>query len=283
MGVGMDVGSMSALKPPSPSLDLLFLEITGKCQLACVHCYADSGPLRTHGTMTLADWDRVIAEAADIGVPKVQFTGGEPTTHPDLPSLVRRALSRRLEVEVYTNLVQVTPEIWEVFSLSGVRIGTSYYSDARDQHKAITGRRHSHGSTTAAITTAIERGIPIRVGLIDVNGAQRVQEATTMLTDLGVRDIYVDRVRHLGRARTRREPDITQLCGTCAGNLLAIQCDGTVTPCPISRWMTVGSIRHEGLRTILAGRKLRESRTRIRKSYGPHSPQELVNARCAPP
>jgi MoaA/NifB/PqqE/SkfB family radical SAM enzyme len=238
--------------------------------------------------MTHADWDRVIGEAADIGVPRVQFTGGEPTIHPDLPSLVRRALSRCLEVEVYTNLARVTPEMWEVFSLSGVRIGTSYYSDARDKHQVITGRRGSHEATTSAITTAVERGIPIRVGLIDINNGQRVREAAAMLTDLGVRDIYVDRVRHLGRARVRREPDITQLCGSCAGNLLAVLPDGTVSPCPISRWMTIGNIRHERLLKILAGHKLRESRTRIRKACGvatggPYSSQQPSNSRCAPP
>ncbi|MBA2309466.1 MAG: hypothetical protein H0W01_09270 [Pseudonocardiales bacterium] len=32
-------------------LRFLWLEITGKCQLACEHCYADSsGPTRTHGS-----------------------------------------------------------------------------------------------------------------------------------------------------------------------------------------------------------------------------------------
>ena len=37
------------------SLSFMWLELTGKCQLACGHCYADSGPAGTHGTMTAAD------------------------------------------------------------------------------------------------------------------------------------------------------------------------------------------------------------------------------------
>ncbi|MGC0327077.1 MoaA/NifB/PqqE/SkfB family radical SAM enzyme [Streptomyces sp. SAI-170] len=64
--------------------ELLELEITGKCQLACPSlCYAKAGPTVGHGSMTTDDWKRLISEAAYIGVKKVQFIGGEPTMHPD--------------------------------------------------------------------------------------------------------------------------------------------------------------------------------------------------------
>ena len=50
----------SPLKTPDPDtsvppLRFLWLEITGKCQLECTHCYADSGPKGTHGTMATRD------------------------------------------------------------------------------------------------------------------------------------------------------------------------------------------------------------------------------------
>ena len=82
----------------------LWLEITGKCQLECVHCYAGSSPRGTHGEMVFDDWKRVISEAADAGVQHVQFIGGEPTLHPHLDELVDHALGARLRVEVgYSN------------------------------------------------------------------------------------------------------------------------------------------------------------------------------------
>lgn len=45
-------------------LSFVWLELTGKCQLQCRHCYSDSGPRETHGTMTRTDWMRIIDEAA---------------------------------------------------------------------------------------------------------------------------------------------------------------------------------------------------------------------------
>ncbi|MGH7883662.1 MAG: radical SAM protein, partial [Candidatus Dormibacteraceae bacterium] len=121
-------------------LSFLWLEITGKCQLECVHCYAESGPHGSHGRMESEDWMRVIDQAAELGAAAVQFIGGEPTLHPALPLLVRHALDRQLRVEIFSNLVRVKPELWELFQLPQVQLATSYYSAAAEQHNAITKR-----------------------------------------------------------------------------------------------------------------------------------------------
>ncbi|MFE5847914.1 radical SAM protein [Streptomyces niveus] len=58
-------------------LRFLALEITGRCQLTCSsHCYAEAGPTRGHGSMTLADWLKIIDEAAALGTETVQLIGG---------------------------------------------------------------------------------------------------------------------------------------------------------------------------------------------------------------
>ncbi|MEV6978105.1 radical SAM protein [Kitasatospora sp. NPDC093806] len=69
------------------------LEITGKCQLECSHCFAESGPTGTHGVMTMPDWREVIDQAADLGIRTVQLIGGEPTAYPGWADLVDHALN----------------------------------------------------------------------------------------------------------------------------------------------------------------------------------------------
>ncbi len=134
-------------------LSFMWLEITGKCQLECTHCYADSRPQGTHGTIDLADWQRVISEAAELGVARIQFIGGEPTLHPGLAALVRQALDSRIEVEVLSNLVSVPGRLRSVFELPGVRLATSYSSPDADEHDTITGRT-SHDKTLANVRQA---------------------------------------------------------------------------------------------------------------------------------
>ncbi|WP_242614264.1 radical SAM/SPASM domain-containing protein [Actinomadura roseirufa] len=230
---------------------MLWLELTTRCQLACTHCYNSSGPTGDHGAMTAADWRRVIGEAADLGVRLVQFIGGEPTLHPDLADLITHARAVDVEVEVYSNLVHVPGELWAVLDRPGVRLATSFYSDDRGEHERITGR-DTHRQTCANITRALEMGIPLRAGLVHVLAGQRTAQAHAMLTRMGVRRIGADHARPFGRGGGDAEEHQTGgLCGRCGNGCAAVLPTGTVTPCPMSRWMDCGNVLTEPLKAAL--------------------------------
>jgi MoaA/NifB/PqqE/SkfB family radical SAM enzyme len=230
----------------------IWLELTGKCQLSCMHCYSASGPAGSHGTMVDEDWKRVIDEAAGMGVRLVQFIGGEPTLQPALPLLVRHAVARGVAVEVYTNLVRVPDALWAVFEMDGVSLATSYYSAMAEVHDRITGRR-SHARTRAGIAEAVRRGIPIRVGVVETMPGQGIEEACGDVRALGVTDVRVDRLREVGRGVREAGPGVDQLCGQCASGRLAVSPDGHVWPCVFSRWLVVGNARSSSLVEINAG------------------------------
>lgn len=196
-------------------VSFLWLEITGRCQLSCSHCYADSGPIGTHGAMTTEDWRRVIDQAAALGVNMVQFIGGEPTLHPDLPVLIDHSLTAGVRVEVFSNLVHVPPSLWETFGRPGVGLACSYYSDRPRQHARITGTAGSHARTRANIVEAVRRSIPLRVGVVDVGDGQRVEQAITELRALGVSEVGYDRLRQVRprypRPEARRGPALRTL------------------------------------------------------------------------
>lgn len=61
---------------PGLNVSFLWLELTGRCGLACAQCYAGSSPSGSHGVMTGAGWRSVITQAAGMGVPMAQFVGG---------------------------------------------------------------------------------------------------------------------------------------------------------------------------------------------------------------
>jgi len=88
----------------------LWLEITPKCNLGCVHCYADSHPNRPlRESLQFEDWCSIIDEAAQMGCNRLQFIGGEPTLHPDLATLIKYSKKCGIpNLEVYTNGTAVT-------------------------------------------------------------------------------------------------------------------------------------------------------------------------------
>ena len=206
----------------------VWMELTGRCPLLCDHCYASSGPKGTDGMMLPEDWLRVIDDVAQLGGRMVQFIGGEPTLHRSLPVFVNHALAAGLEVEVVSNLVHVSPQLWEVFAQPGVRLATSYYSDRAAEHEAITKGRNSYARTKANIIEALRRSIPLRVGLINVQDGQRVEQARVELEALGVTDIGFDWLRQVGRGVRDQQASVEQLCGRCADGVVAVSPDGSV-------------------------------------------------------
>ncbi|MET3986293.1 radical SAM protein [Streptomyces sp. PvR034] len=243
---------------PAAGIDFLELEITRRCQLTCgLHCYAEAGPTKGHGSMTVSDWESVITEAAAIGVSRVQLIGGEPTLHPDFAELVEYALAEGLQVQVYSNLYQVQVAHWPLFERPGVSLATSYYADTHEGHDEVTGRTGSHTKTRANIIEALRRGIRVQVGIVDVVDGQRVDEARQELLALGVKAINVDRVRGVGNA-ARVSPSASELCGRCARGRAAIMPDGAVTPCVLARFLSAGDTREHGLATVLNSSKWAE-------------------------
>jgi len=250
-------------------LSFVWLEITGRCQLSCLHCYAESGPAGDHGVMGRADWRRVIDQAAGLGVSMVQFIGGEPTLHPDLPDLIAHARAAGLEVEVFSNLVHVSDRLWATFVDERVSLACSYYSDDPAQHASITGQARSHARTRTNIIEALRRSIPVRVGVIDLSDGQHVDQALAELQRLGVTSIGRDRLRQVGRGIRDRAASTDQLCGHCADGVLAVSPDGAVWPCVFSRWLPVGNVLDSPLPQILASRELARVRGELRAAIRP--------------
>ncbi|MFB9800840.1 radical SAM protein [Streptomonospora salina] len=244
-------------------MDTLWLDLTRKCPLECTHCYNDSGPTGSHGTMTRDDWARVIDEAAACNVRRVQFIGGEPTAHPSFRDLASLALGHGLSVEVFSNLVHVTPELWHLFTRPGLSLATSYYSDDAEEHNAVTGRR-SHARTRDNIAQALRRGIPLRAGIVATHDNQRVEEARRDLESLGVSRIHVDHIRPFGRGGGDEEPDASRLCGDCGTGKASVSPTGEVSPCVFSTWMSVGSVHDAALGAIVAGPAMGRANASIR-------------------
>ncbi|RKN70784.1 radical SAM/SPASM domain-containing protein [Streptomyces klenkii] len=248
----------SVTQAPSPTVSVVEsveCELTEVCNLRCGHCCTLSGPTMSHGSMTLADWQRVVDDIGTLGIPTVQFIGGEPTRSPHLPNLIEYALDRRLAVEVYSNLTHIRPGLWKLFTRKGVHLATSYYSDDPAEHDKITESPGSHARTRANIVKTLELGIPLRAGLVEILDGQRVQQAEAELRALGVKHTRIDHVRKVGRAATTDTPApaMSELCGRCFHQRAAISPDGYVYGCILSRHLVAGNVKSGGLAKVLTG------------------------------
>src|SRR5437899_3640125 len=176
-------------------LSFLWLEITPKCNLECIHCYADSGPQqRLFGTMTTEQWLTILLDAASVGCRQVQFIGGEPTLHPDLGRMISFASEHDYTfIEVFTNATRIDDCLLRTFVEHRTHIAVSFYSDDPETHDIITKRRGSFARTVENLDRILSAGLRIRVGIIEMpENSGHAESAKLFLAKMGIRDVRVD-------------------------------------------------------------------------------------------
>jgi organic radical activating enzyme len=279
--------ALTATPPSTETLKFLWLELTGKCNLRCLHCYADSGPERQlHEYMTSQDWEDVLSQAASLGCRSVQFIGGEPTMYPALGMLIERARALGFErIEVYTNGTMFKPLLTEVFLRYKVDLAFSVYAAHAQTHDLVTNRIGSFDRTLAAIQWALASSLSVRVGIIEMDANAGQSEHTRgMLRAMGVKHIGIDRVRGVGRGAKDHShaSQFRELCGACARGRLAVTATGEIFPCVFSRFWPVGHAT-QGLSTVVEGVPLRTFQQEMRATQSsPRSQGGIADNRCPP-
>lgn len=81
----------------------LSIEITSQCNIRCAHCAPMCGP-KTLGVMDLDLIKEAVATAADMEIPRISATGGEPFLFPEtISTYATLAKSRNLRWRIVTN------------------------------------------------------------------------------------------------------------------------------------------------------------------------------------
>jgi radical SAM protein with 4Fe4S-binding SPASM domain len=90
-------------RPMSLSAPFLVVwDFTHRCNLACKHCYSDSGAVQEEELSTEQAL-RVVDQLADAGVTALAFSGGEPLTRKDFFQIARYASDSGLYVSLASN------------------------------------------------------------------------------------------------------------------------------------------------------------------------------------
>lgn len=137
--------------------------MTNKCNLKCVHCYASATSDATGEGMSTAEGKGLLRDIANYGCPVVLFSGGEPFLRPDLFELIGYADELGLRAVISTNGTLITRERAERAKRAGVRyIGVSLdgLREVNDRFRGVEGAfdmavRGMENSLRAGIKTGL--------------------------------------------------------------------------------------------------------------------------------
>jgi 12,18-didecarboxysiroheme deacetylase len=85
--------------------------ITRRCNLNCVHCYAQAEDREFPDELTTEEGKELLDDLANFGTPVILFSGGEPLVRRDLPELAEYAVSKGMRAVISTNGTLLSPEM----------------------------------------------------------------------------------------------------------------------------------------------------------------------------
>ena len=116
--------------------------VTRRCNLKCVHCYAQATATAPEGELTLPQGLALLDDLKAFGVPVVLFSGGEPLMHPELLTLVEHTVTLGMRAVISTNGTLIDAAMaWRLkdFGLSYVGISLDGVEATHDRFRGQTG------------------------------------------------------------------------------------------------------------------------------------------------
>jgi len=130
------------------------LEVTLRCNMACVHCGSNATRSDRPGTLTHRDWLRVIDDLKAVGNRYVTLSGGEPFLYPRWRELVEHIRGRGMQANFISNGSLITEDDIVFMKSRGVQhVGVSLDGD-----EAVHDRIRRHPGSFAAIMRLFELG-----------------------------------------------------------------------------------------------------------------------------
>ena len=144
---------------------IVIWEMTQACDLACIHCRASAKPMRHPLELSTAEGQRLIDQVADLKVPVLVLSGGDPLKRPDIYRLVEYATMRGVRASLTPSATPLlTREALAGLKRAGLaRLALSLDGPNALAHDAFRGISGSFDLTLQAIRSAHELGIPLQI------------------------------------------------------------------------------------------------------------------------
>ena len=174
------------------------IRVTKACNLRCAHCSVAGGEA-AHDELGTSEIKQVLEQLADMRVPYVTFTGGEPLLRRDVVKLIAFASSLGLRPNLDTNGMLISSAKAERLKEAGIDLVQVSIDGSQETHEKIRGQ----GSYAAALRGArevVKAKIPLHINFtlsrLNINDLEAVVETAE---SLGARSLSLERFIAIGR------------------------------------------------------------------------------------
>jgi len=254
--------SRPPLRPsPNPSLRYLELQLTGRCNLRCRHCYLGNQQPRE---LTSGQIRSVLREFEEMQGLRVLLTGGEPLLHPQFEEINELLPDLFLRKVLFTNGVLLGGDLLKRLKVNEIQVSIDGMKDAHDMLRGAG----AYDAALGAVRRALDAGFEVSVSTMVLPGNLKDFDAMEeQFRSLGIKDWTVDVPCPAGRLQENREFLVGPEQGgkylgygygggmhsagrgyACGLHLMAVLPDGDAAKCTFYGDRPVGAVG-EGLRT----------------------------------
>lgn len=181
-------------------LHTIWVNVTNRCNLRCIHCHLSSGTPLLH-ELTTCEIFQVIAEAARLRVRELILSGGEPLMRDDILDIADYACRQDINRIVFlTNGTLVTPESAEKLSALRLEIQVSLDGARKATHDSIRGPG-SYERTMAGLQYLVSAHAHLQLSMtIMKKNIHEVSEMAALARELGITSLHFPVLQVKGRA-----------------------------------------------------------------------------------
>lgn len=195
--------------------------VTRRCNLKCVHCYAHAKDIPFDDELTMDQGKNLITDLAKFGAPVILFSGGEPLVRRDLPELAAFAVEKGMRAVISTNGTLITSTMAHTLK----KIGLSYVGISLDGMEEINDRfrgvKGAFKSALSGIENCQEAGI--KVGLrftINKFNVTEIPKLFQLLEDMNIPRICFYHLVYAGRGTDLVKEDLSHAATRTALDLI---------------------------------------------------------------
>jgi pyrroloquinoline quinone biosynthesis protein E len=184
----------------------LLAELTYGCPLHCPYCSNPIDLADYREELSTPEWQRVLAEARELGVLQLHLSGGEPLLRRDLPEIVHSATELGLYTNLITSALGLTSRRAEQLRAAGLdHVQISVQADEPALSDRIAGTP-SFGRKLAAARLVKELGWPLTLNVVlHRHNIDRIARILDLAEELEADRIELANTQYYGWALLNRD------------------------------------------------------------------------------
>lgn len=197
------------LETKSHPLNYLFLEITRKCNLNCLHCGSDCKHETSVPELTTESWLKIIDFVYDNISEKVTFiiTGGEPLMHKDLFEIGGHIHKKGMKWAMVTNGMLLSEDVMRKLETEGLSSLTISLDGPEIQHNKLRNSGVSFKKVMSALDVLGKSAIMYKdsVTCVYPDNLAHLDETAEILIEKGISSWRLFRIFPSGRAEDNKD------------------------------------------------------------------------------